>query len=340
MSRKKKEYKYHYTYRITNILEKKYYYGVHSCDCLPKEDIGVKYFSSSKNKAFKEDMKNNPQNYKYKVIKIFSTRVEALEHEVFLHNKFDVGVNSLFYNGIKQGTVNKDTSGLSTYVDKEGNKYFISVSDERVLSGTLKSYFSGENNGMYGNTHTPEAIEKIKIAREKQGSNVWNAGKTNCYTEETKMQISETLTGRIFVSKDGKNKNIYPEELEYYLSLGYERKVTRKKKNTAVRLYSEDFPEGILIEKENVQEYLDNGYYKKKFIFITKDDVIKKIELQDIDLYIDDGWIKGLKIERKNGLINTKAMHHPTENKTKYINIEDIEEYLQKGFILGGAKRK
>ena len=63
--------KHHYTYRITNIIEKKYYYGVHSCDCLPKEDIGVKYFSSSKNKEFIKDQKENPQNYKYRLLKYF-----------------------------------------------------------------------------------------------------------------------------------------------------------------------------------------------------------------------------------------------------------------------------
>ena len=73
-------------------------------------------------------------------------------------------------------------------------------------------------------------------------------------SEETKKQISETLTGRIFVSKDGKNKNIYPEELEYYLSLGYERKMIKKKKNNDVRLFSDEFPEGILITK--IDNYL------------------------------------------------------------------------------------
>ena len=62
--------KYHYTYRITNIKDGMYYYGVHSCDCLPQEDIGIKYFSSSK-KQFIKDQKENPQDYKYKVVKIF-----------------------------------------------------------------------------------------------------------------------------------------------------------------------------------------------------------------------------------------------------------------------------
>ena len=77
--------KYHYTYRITNIKEGMHYYGVRSCDCLPKEDIGVKYWSSTKRDGFIDHQKQNPEQYKYKVIKIFGTRVEAIEHEIFLH---------------------------------------------------------------------------------------------------------------------------------------------------------------------------------------------------------------------------------------------------------------
>ena len=146
MSRKQKEYKYHYTYRITNIVEKKYYYGVHSCNCLPKEDIGVKYFSSSKNKAFKDDIKENPQNYKYKVVKIFSTRKEALEHEIFLHAKFNVGVNKKFYNGSKQTSTKFDTTGI-TY------------SDERKKH--LSWLFSPENNPFYGKKHTEEMKQNM-----------------------------------------------------------------------------------------------------------------------------------------------------------------------------------
>ena len=169
--------KYHYTYRITNIVEKKYYYGVHSCNCLPKEDIGVKYFSSSKNKAFKEDIKENPQNYKYKVVKIFSTRKEALEHEIFLHAKFNVGVNKKFYNGSKQGSTNRDTSGLFPARDVDGNIFMISRDDERFISGELianskrpRDDFTLEHRenlskALIGKPKSKEHIQKCKDTR-------------------------------------------------------------------------------------------------------------------------------------------------------------------------------
>jgi hypothetical protein len=213
MTRKQKEYKYHYTYRITNVVEKKYYYGVHSCNCLPKEDIGVKYFSSSKNKAFKDDIKENPQNYKYKVVKIFSTRKEALEHEIFLHAKFNVGVNKKFYNGAKQTSTGFDTTGLGVYIDEYDNKILITkeeaknrglkgattgkhpwnkdlkMSDEYnalfkiKLKNSGRTYI-GENNPNYGKVTPDEVKEKIRLG---------NLGKT--LSDETKQKMSESRSG-------------------------------------------------------------------------------------------------------------------------------------------------
>ena len=103
---------YHYVYRITNLVEKKHYYGKRSSRIDPKEDLGKKYFSSSTNREFKVDQKKNPQNYKYKIIKIFRTSAEAYTREIKLHKIFDVGVNSNFYNKIKQTNYGIDNTGI------------------------------------------------------------------------------------------------------------------------------------------------------------------------------------------------------------------------------------
>ena len=87
---------FHYTYRITNIKLNKHYYGTRTCKCEPKLDLGIKYFSSSKNNDFIKDQKENPNNFKYKIIKIFRSRKEAIELEIKLHERFDVGKNKSF----------------------------------------------------------------------------------------------------------------------------------------------------------------------------------------------------------------------------------------------------
>jgi hypothetical protein len=105
-------YIYHYVYRITNKILSKHYYGSRSCNILPKDDIGVKYFSSSKDENFRQDQLDNPQNYRYKIIKMFEDRKSAVELEIKLHNKFDVKCNESFYNRSNQKTAGFDTSGM------------------------------------------------------------------------------------------------------------------------------------------------------------------------------------------------------------------------------------
>lgn len=128
---------YHYVYRITNLIENRHYYGSRSCKCIPQLDLGIQYFSSSSNKNFIKDQKQNPQNYHYKIIRIFLTRTEATSFEIRLHNKFDVGQNLKFYNKVKQTSIGFCTEGLVSVKDKTGKFYSVSIDDPRYLSGEL-----------------------------------------------------------------------------------------------------------------------------------------------------------------------------------------------------------
>lgn len=40
--------RYHYVYRITNLVENKHYYGSRTSDKLPYDDLSSKYFGSPK----------------------------------------------------------------------------------------------------------------------------------------------------------------------------------------------------------------------------------------------------------------------------------------------------
>ena len=172
--------KYHYTYRITNIKEGMYYYGVHSCDCLPKEDIGVKYWSSLKKKEFIKDQKQNPQDYKYKVIKIFSTRVEAIEHEIFLHKKFDVKLHKKFYNEANQTSTKFDTSGKGIFINEFGEYELVDINEAKIRG--LKGRPCEENTKKeLSNLYKGKTIEEL-----------YGIEKAN----EMKIALSKALTGK------------------------------------------------------------------------------------------------------------------------------------------------
>ena len=104
--------KYNYVYKITNKESGKQYIGTRSSKICPYDDIGIKYFSSSKDKEFIQEQKEKPELYEYQILYGFETRMEALEYEIYLHNFYDVGKNPMFYNRAKQTSVGFDRSGI------------------------------------------------------------------------------------------------------------------------------------------------------------------------------------------------------------------------------------
>lgn len=165
---------HHYTYRITNTKLNKHYYGIRSSKVLPILDLGVIYFSSSSDKEFIKDQKVNAQNYKYKIVKLFKTRVEAAELEIKLHNKFDVGINPYFYNRAKH---------TSTYFDVTG----ITHSEE------TKKKISESHKGKTVSEETRKKLSKTSKGRK--------------HSEETKKQLSEDRLGHLH--HNAKPANIY-----------------------------------------------------------------------------------------------------------------------------------
>lgn len=154
--------KYHYVYRITNIKETKHYYGTRSSNCLPHEDLGFKYFSSSKDRDFIQDQKSNPENYKYKIIRICKTRKEALNLEIELHEKFNVGVNESFYNRAKQTSTGWDTSGMRFSEEEKDRRY-------RGKPSPMKGKkMTEESKQKMRKPKSKEHIEKIKLNRRFQ----------------------------------------------------------------------------------------------------------------------------------------------------------------------------
>lgn len=114
-----KKYKYNYVYKITNLINQKCYIGVRSSNCKPEED--TKYWSSSK--YVKEAITNyGKENFKKEILSIWKTRVEALNEEIRLHNKHDVGINTKFYNKSKQTATGWDTTGNKDVANKISKK--------------------------------------------------------------------------------------------------------------------------------------------------------------------------------------------------------------------------
>lgn len=111
---------YYYVYRITNRVLNKHYYGFRSSKIEPKLDLGLKYFSSSRDNEFLKDQRENFNNYKYKIIKTFKDKKSAVRFESKLHFKFDVRNNDNFYNRSNQTLDSFLTQNGSVYTQNFG----------------------------------------------------------------------------------------------------------------------------------------------------------------------------------------------------------------------------
>lgn len=216
------KYKYHYVYRITNTKTHLHYYGSRSCDCNPTDDIGITYFSNSSVKLFIEDQKNNPQDYKYKIIKIFETsRKDATQLEVDLHKKFNVKNNPKFINLANQTSSGCDRTGVPDSVEtrmkksrslsglKKSEKHCKNVSKSILkkydddptykerISNTVKDWHKENENPFKGKKHSDETRKKMSENHaDFSGENHPLYGKN--HSDDSKRKMSEAKKGKGF----------------------------------------------------------------------------------------------------------------------------------------------
>lgn len=257
MGKINKNLKYHYFYKITNLLNNHFYYGIHSTNNLEDGYMGS---GTRLNYAYK---KYGIENFEKEILKFFDTREECSNYEAEMVTE-ELIRNDDCYNVIMGGDTFNYTNNV-TVKDSNNNYFTVSVFDERYVNGELKPMHCGEiqvrlkgsedgfyyistdeyykNKEMYETKNTNKMLVKDKKnntylvpkddERLKNGEliNFWIDRKHN---EDTKQKMKETHKlnkhqqgeknsqyGTCWVMKDNINKKIKKDELEHYLELGW-----------------------------------------------------------------------------------------------------------------------
>lgn len=163
--------KHHYTYLLTDEVGKMYI-GARSCVCLPKDDV---YWSSSK---YVHEAKQQGKKFTKQILSVWPTRQEAVMHEIFLHEVFDVAKNESFYNKSKQTALAFDTSGHE--VAEQTKQKRRSAMEKRY--GTLKKDYRLLET--YGTKHKPKGTCKGWPKGKKQSQEM--------IAKRSKAQIGKT----------------------------------------------------------------------------------------------------------------------------------------------------
>ena len=181
--------KYHYFYKITNLLNNHFYYGVHNTD-----DLNDGYMGSGTRLALAYQ-KYGIENFQKEIIKYFDTAKEAFQYEADVVNESLVD-NDNCYNLVNGGREGWNTKNL--------------VAVKRKTSSTTDKFYC------------------ISIDEYNKNKNLYNtvwSGKH--HTEDQKNQVRKTMTPqnstnpRIWVNKDGVVKYIRKIVLEDLLKQGW-----------------------------------------------------------------------------------------------------------------------
>lgn len=149
-------------YRVTNLLNNKYYIGMHRTtnpnDGYLGSGIAIK-------KAIK---KYGRENFSKEVLFVFETEKEMQDKEKEIVNE-DVVNDPMSYNMTQGG------KGSWSHIDVSGEKnpnfgkaiWKKGKTQEEIVEINKKRASPGEANGMYGKTHTDETKQKIIDANKK-----------------------------------------------------------------------------------------------------------------------------------------------------------------------------
>lgn len=329
---------YYFTYRITDLnppTSKKYYYGYTKCNCRPIDYIGKKYFSSSTDKNFIKRQKYSPENFKYKIIKIFDNKYDALELEIKLHNKFNVGKNPLFYNKAKQTSKGFDTTGKVTVRDENGVAFLVDIDDQRLENGELK-YVSQDEFTVFDKIQN----KKIRINKENYNPNIHimhNKGSVTVKDENGKYHWVDKNDPRIengelvgnrkgYVSVKDKNDctmSVSVDNYEYKSG-----KLNHIFKDTVV-VKDED---GNKIQiKKNDQRYINGELiYQHTNTVVVKDKNGNTFRVSKDDPRYLSGELIG----------HTKGMTAAKDENGKYHWIDKNDPRLENGDLVGNQKGK
>jgi hypothetical protein len=194
MANIKENKKYHYTYKTTNLINDRYYLGMHSTNRL---DDG--YLGSGK-RLYYELNKYGRDNFKFEILKEFNSREELVQAEINLITEQDLknpnclNLKSGGSGGWSEEVREKGKVAAKTYMEEKWTvleyrekmmkvRYDPTISKIRneKTSKTLKQHFENTPGTFKGKKHKPESIDKMKESHKRQGSGNKNSQYGTCW---------------------------------------------------------------------------------------------------------------------------------------------------------------
>jgi hypothetical protein len=204
----RKEKIYHYIYKTTNLLNGKYYYGMHSTDNL--EDG---YMGSGKRLRYSVN-KHGVENHNVEILEFLLDRKELVKREKEIVNLNEIA---------KEKCMNIMTGG-------SGGAQLLEKQRNWILAGSKGYTDRIKNDDEFRKKITNHLIFQTK-ENHKRGKYDYNTFTNKRHTDETKILMSlkgkehtgerNSQYGTCWITKNGLNKKIQKDELMGYIQNGW-----------------------------------------------------------------------------------------------------------------------
>jgi hypothetical protein len=216
----RKEKKYHYIYKTTNVINNKYYIGMHSTSNLNDGYIG------SGKRLWNSINYHGKENHVCEILEYCDNRRELIEREIEVVNE------QLLLENLCMNLALGGSSGYD-YINREG----INNKVNQYQLGGKANGLRLENDIEYRETFIKRISKKMeenhRLGKIKTGKDAYDwSGKK--HTDETKLKMSESSKGTglgktnsqygtCWITKGGENKKIKKEDLDAWINDGWVR---------------------------------------------------------------------------------------------------------------------
>lgn len=184
MANIKENKRFHFTYKTTNLINDRYYLGMHSTNRL---DDG--YLGSGK-RLYYELNKYGRDNFKFEILEQFNSREELVQAEIKLITEQHVenpnclnlksgGSGGFSKENWKKGQIASSNIMKERWKDDAYREKMLFLRTEGIKKAHREGKFKHDN--FKGKKHTPETIEKMKESKKDQGKGSTNSQYGTCW---------------------------------------------------------------------------------------------------------------------------------------------------------------
>lgn len=297
------DYKYHYFYKITNTINNKIYYGIHSTN-----DLNDGYMGSGRAliRAFK---KYGKENFIKEIIKLFNSREELANYEkeqvndefIKENNNYNISIggeqlcckgtipvydeNELIYKRVpveEQNNYKSINKGLTTVFDNIDKQYKKIPSEEyKSDKSRYKPVNAFKKNHIFVYLKDDETKTIFSINKDEFDKNIHKLADN--HFQKNQVRVKDKYGNILIVSTD--DPRYISGELVHFTK-GY--KFTEEQKNHLKESH----------KKNGHQKGEKNSQFGKRWIH--KEGIVIKIKGSNLQKYLDDGWELGMKNKTKN----------------------------------------